>query len=82
MFLRARLNVSLPGVERDVARAMWEPRIRRVLFQGHTGNIDVAINVCEGKRINEHCVLRNDRAVALMATVPVSEDPARSRAWW
>jgi len=26
-------------------KPLWMPRIRRVLFQGHTGNIDVAINV-------------------------------------
>jgi hypothetical protein len=35
-FLQARLNVSLPGVEREVAQALVDAA-HQTLFQGHTG---------------------------------------------
>src|ERR1700723_974225 len=45
-FLRARLNVSLPGVERDVAQALVEEAHRICPYSKATrGNIDVAINL-------------------------------------
>ena len=45
-FLRARLNVSLPGVERDVAQRLVESAHRICPYSKATrGNIDVTINV-------------------------------------
>ena len=45
-FLRARLNVSLPGVERDVAQALVTAAHQTCPYSKATrGNIDVAINV-------------------------------------
>ncbi len=45
-FLQARLNVSLPGVERDVAQAMVDAAHQTCPYSKATrGNIDVAINV-------------------------------------
>jgi lipoyl-dependent peroxiredoxin len=45
-FLRARLNVSLPGVERDVAQALAEEAHQICPYSKATrGNIDVAINL-------------------------------------
>jgi lipoyl-dependent peroxiredoxin len=45
-FLRTRLNISLPGVERDVAQAVADSAHRTCPYSKATcGNIDVAINV-------------------------------------
>jgi Ohr subfamily peroxiredoxin len=45
-FLQARLNVSLPGVEREVAQALVDAAHERCPYSKATrGNIDVAINV-------------------------------------
>src|SRR5580704_836991 len=45
-FLRARLDVSLPGVERDVAQALVDEAHRICPYSKATrGNIDVAINL-------------------------------------
>ena len=45
-FLRARLNVSLPGVERDVAQALVNEAHEICPYSKATrGNIDVAINL-------------------------------------
>jgi len=45
-FLRARLNVSLPGVERDVAQALLDEAHQICPYSKATrGNIDVAINL-------------------------------------
>ncbi len=45
-FLRARLNVSLPGMEREVARALVDAAHQTCPYSKATrGNIDVAINV-------------------------------------
>ena len=45
-FLRARLNVSLPGVEPEVARALVEEAHQICPYSKATrGNIDVAINL-------------------------------------
>ena len=45
-FLRARLNVSLPGVEREVAQALVDEAHRICPYSKATrGNIDVAINL-------------------------------------
>jgi len=45
-FLQARLNVSLPGVERNVAQAMVDAAHQTCPYSKATrGNIDVAINV-------------------------------------
>jgi osmotically inducible protein OsmC len=45
-FLRARLNVSLPGVERDVAQALVDEAHRICPYSKATrGNIDVTINL-------------------------------------
>lgn len=45
-FLRARLNVSLPGIERDVAQALVNAAHQTCPYSKATrGNIDVAINV-------------------------------------
>jgi lipoyl-dependent peroxiredoxin len=44
--LQARLNVSLPGVERDVARALVDEAHQICPYSKATrGNIDVAINL-------------------------------------
>ena len=44
--LRARLNVSLPGLERDVARAVTEAAHQVCPYSKATrGNIDVTINL-------------------------------------
>src|SRR6202167_1562203 len=45
-FLRARLNVSVPGVEREVAQALAdEAHLTCPYSKATRGNIDVAINV-------------------------------------
>ncbi|MBB4570827.1 organic hydroperoxide resistance protein [Rhizobium leucaenae] len=45
-FLQARLNVSLPGLERDVAQALVEAAHQTCPYSKATrGNIDVVINV-------------------------------------
>ena len=45
-FLTARLNVSLPGVERAVAQALVDEAHKICLYSKATrGNIDVAINL-------------------------------------
>jgi len=45
-FIRARLNVSLPGVERDVARAIVDAAHQTCPYSKATrGNIDVTIDV-------------------------------------
>ena len=45
-FLRARLNVSLPGVERDVAQALVDEADQTCPYSKATrGNIDVAIKL-------------------------------------
>ena len=45
-FLQARLNVSLPGVERDVAQVLVDAARQTCPYSKATrGNIDVAINL-------------------------------------
>jgi Ohr subfamily peroxiredoxin len=45
-FLRARLNVSLPGVEREVAQTLVDEAHQTCPYSKATrGNIDVAINL-------------------------------------
>lgn len=45
-FLQARLNVSLPGLERDVARALVDAAHQTCPYSKATrGNIDVTINL-------------------------------------
>ena len=45
-FLQARLNISLPGVERDIAQAVVDAARQTCPYSKATrGNIDVAINV-------------------------------------
>jgi Ohr subfamily peroxiredoxin len=45
-FLRARLNVSLPGVQRDVAQALVDEAHEICPYSKATrGNVDVAINL-------------------------------------
>ena len=45
-FLRARLNVSLPGVDREIARALVDEAHQICPYSKATrGNIDVAINL-------------------------------------
>ena len=45
-FLRARLNVSVPGIEREVAQALVDEAHRICPYSKATrGNIDVAINL-------------------------------------
>jgi len=45
-FLKARLNVSLPGVEREVAQALVDEAYRTCAYCRATrGNIDVVINL-------------------------------------
>ena len=45
-FLQARLNVSLPGVQREVAQALVDAAHQTCPYSKATrGNIDVAINV-------------------------------------
>ena len=47
-FLRARLNVSLPGLEPDIARDLIESGHRTCPYSKATrGNIDVLINLIE-----------------------------------
>jgi lipoyl-dependent peroxiredoxin len=49
-FLRGRLNVSLPGLERDVARKLIESGHRTCPYSKATrGNIDVLISLIEGE---------------------------------
>jgi lipoyl-dependent peroxiredoxin len=51
-FLQARLNVSLPGVEREVTQALVDAAHQTCPYSKATrGNIDVAINVV--RRTNE-----------------------------
>jgi lipoyl-dependent peroxiredoxin len=45
-FLRARLNISLPGLEREVAQALADAAHQTCPYSKATrGNIDVAINL-------------------------------------
>jgi lipoyl-dependent peroxiredoxin len=45
-FLRARLNISLPGLERDVAQSLADAAHQACPYSKATcGNIDVAINL-------------------------------------
>jgi osmotically inducible protein OsmC len=45
-FLRARLNVSAPGVEREVAQALVDEAEQTCPYSKATrGNVDVAINL-------------------------------------
>jgi lipoyl-dependent peroxiredoxin len=45
-FLSARLNISLPGIEREVARSLVEEAEQLCPYSKATrGNIDVAINL-------------------------------------
>jgi osmotically inducible protein OsmC len=46
-FLRARLNVSLPGLEREVAQAIVDATHRKICAYSNAtrGNIDVTVNV-------------------------------------
>lgn len=45
-FLRARLSVTLPGIEADVARALLEAAHRTCPYSKATrGNIDVVVNL-------------------------------------
>jgi Ohr subfamily peroxiredoxin len=45
-FLRARLNISLPGLPRDIARALADAAHQTCPYsKAVRGNIDVAINV-------------------------------------
>ena len=45
-FLQARLNVSLPGVEREVAQALTDEAHQTCPYSKATrGNIDVVINL-------------------------------------
>jgi osmotically inducible protein OsmC len=45
-FLQSRLNVSLPGLERDVAQALVDAALQTCPYSKATrGNIDVAINL-------------------------------------
>jgi lipoyl-dependent peroxiredoxin len=45
-FLRVRFNVSLPGIETDVARALMDAAQQTCPYSKATrGNIDVAINL-------------------------------------
>jgi lipoyl-dependent peroxiredoxin len=45
-FLQARLNVSLPGLERNVAQALVDAAHQTCPYSKATrGNIDVAINL-------------------------------------
>ena len=47
-FLQARLNVSLPGVEREVAQALVDAAHQTCPYSKATrGNIDVVINLVE-----------------------------------
>ena len=47
-FLKARLNVSLPGLDREVARAILDGAHQTCPYSKATrGNIDVAINLIE-----------------------------------
>lgn len=47
-FLSARLNVGLPGVERDVAKALIDEAYRTCPYSKATrGNLDVAIRLTE-----------------------------------
>ena len=48
-FLQARLNVSLPGVKREVAQALVDAAHQTCPYSKATrGNVDVAINVVSG----------------------------------
>lgn len=47
-FLKARLNVSLPGLDREVAQALIDAGHRTCPYSKATrGNIDVAVNLVE-----------------------------------
>jgi len=47
-FLQARLNISLPGLERDIAQAVVDAAHQTCPYSKATrGNIDVAINLVE-----------------------------------
>jgi osmotically inducible protein OsmC len=52
-FLKARLNVSLPGVDREVAQALVDAAHQTCPYsKAIRGNVDVAINVITSERIN------------------------------
>ena len=45
-FIRARLNISLPGIERETARALIDSTHQTCIYSKATrGNIEVAINL-------------------------------------
>lgn len=45
-FIRARLNISLPGIERETARALVDSTHQTCIYSKATrGNIEVAINL-------------------------------------
>jgi osmotically inducible protein OsmC len=51
-FLRARLNVSLPGLDREVAEALIEAGHKSCPYSKATrGNIDVAVNLVEPQAV-------------------------------
>ena len=66
-FLRARLNVSLPNVDREVARALVDAAHQTCPYSKATrGNIDVAINlILDGHTVlpaSVHLAGRHDQA--------------------
>ena len=45
-FIRARLNISLPGIERETARALIDSTHQTCIYSKATrGNIEVAVNL-------------------------------------
>lgn len=49
-FLKARLNVSLPGLQREVAQALVDAGHKTCPYSKATrGNIDVTVNLVEGQ---------------------------------
>lgn len=49
-FLKARLNVGLPGLDRDVAQALVDAGHHTCPYSKAThGNIDVVVNLVEGQ---------------------------------
>ena len=45
-FIRARLNITLPGIERETAQALIDSTHQTCIYSKATrGNIEVAVNV-------------------------------------
>lgn len=45
-FIRARLNITLPGIERETARALIDSTHQTCIYSKATrGNIEVAVNL-------------------------------------